>query len=234
MDSLTQRLSFVTSVKTINQELCLLRNYDNPHQPVPDAEEWELWEALRATSAANTYFQEHRKGQYRYVDGALKGNNPVYQVMMEADELWDRPDAVMVSIGTGEKTPAPIEGNIFKLASTLTKALINPGDTDIRFRRDYPILVDRDLAYRFSVPKLGHVKLHDFKSIPIVKKDTELFFRETSMTEYVQRCSDKVRAFSAKGGLGMRIIEPRRLANLTQEEKGTDSNRIFLDLSNSE
>ncbi|CAM1511722.1 Fc.00g092350.m01.CDS01 [Cosmosporella sp. VM-42] len=231
---------FVTTVCANNQELCLLRNYDNPYQSAPGAEEWEIWEALRATSAANTYFKHHQKGNFEYLDGAIKGNNPIYQVMMEAEELWDEPEAIMVSIGTGEKTLAPIQGNIIKLAQTLTKTLINPGDTDRKFRRDYRVMDDRDLVYRFSVPKLGHVKLEDYKSMRTVIEDTELFVREASMMDYLQRCSGKVKEFTTTDGSGQGVSGSRGLLSLTREEKeylqllhanagDYDSQRISID-----
>lgn len=155
-----------------------------------------------------------------YLDGALKANNPVYQVMMEADELWDDPAAVMVSIGTGEKTPAPIQGNIMKLARTLTKTLINPGDTDKHFRRDHKFMADNDLIYRFNVPRLGHVKLEDYRSIPAVIRDTRSHFNNTPMAETVKTCSDKIKYTLATEFCNPAFVKSRKASDLSPEEKG--------------
>lgn len=210
--------SFVTTVQADDQELCLLRSYENQYQPPSNLDEWELWEALRATSAANTYFKEHSRGNVRYLDGALKANNPVFQVLAEARELWDDPEVLMVSIGTGEKAPAPIQGNIIALAKTLTKTLLNTGDTEKRFRREHKSMVDDGLIYRFSVPSLGRVKMENYRAIPAVIQETGRFMGELSELTQLMACSNKIQymlSIDYKEG----ETEPVRLVDLSKEEK---------------
>ncbi|KAF7559636.1 hypothetical protein G7046_g4511 [Stylonectria norvegica] len=218
---------FVTSVRVEDQELCLLRSYDNPQQPLPSETDWELWEALRATSAANTYFKEHRKGNSGFLDGALKSNNPIYSVMAEANELWDMPEVLMVSIGTGQKNAAPIQGNIMKLAKTLTKTLINPADTDRNFRRAHRKLAENGFLYRFNVPSLGHVKLEDYKSIPSVILETERYLTEVLMLNDVKKCSQRVREILTPEPVSVEKPDTAKLTDLTQDEKGKKVSNVI-------
>ncbi|KAF5622001.1 calcium-independent phospholipase A2 [Fusarium sp. NRRL 52700] len=67
--------------------------------------DFKIWEAARATSAAPTFFQPfvHPKTKRSYVDGALMHNNPVSLAYSEVDKIWPgslAPD-IILSIGTG-------------------------------------------------------------------------------------------------------------------------------------
>ncbi|KAI8236273.1 Vegetative incompatibility protein HET-E-1 [Colletotrichum sp. SAR 10_99] len=79
---------FVATVRADDEELLLLRSYVNKQQPDVHSAKFEMWEALRATSAASTYFKEYRRGNEGYVDGAFKSNNPIFEVHHEAADLW--------------------------------------------------------------------------------------------------------------------------------------------------
>jgi len=62
-------------------------------------------EAVRATTAAPTFFKAVEFGEptkQRYLDGGLRCNNPILQVVEEAKILFrDRPISCVVSLGTG-------------------------------------------------------------------------------------------------------------------------------------
>src|ERR1700690_2286849 len=68
----------------------------------------EIWEAARATSAAPTFFKRIRIGEKgleeEFVDGGLGCNNPIRQVLEEAEIAFGpgRRIACIVSIGTGQ------------------------------------------------------------------------------------------------------------------------------------
>lgn len=67
-----------------------------------------IWQAARATSAAPTFFKRIRIGQKgleeEFVDGGLGCNNPVKQVLEEAEAVFgsDRCVACIISIGCGQ------------------------------------------------------------------------------------------------------------------------------------
>lgn len=79
----------------------ILKTYD------ANDRETQIWQALRATSAAPTFFEEMKMGSPKltYLDGGMGFNNPAMEVDYEAKSLWeDRSIGVAVSIGTGLQT----------------------------------------------------------------------------------------------------------------------------------
>jgi patatin-like phospholipase/acyl hydrolase len=69
---------FVCAVQGSNSDSVVIRSYQNA------TGEWDelypmckIWEAARATSAASTFFDPIKIGHQRYVDGALRYNNPI-------------------------------------------------------------------------------------------------------------------------------------------------------------
>ncbi|KAM7188967.1 hypothetical protein V8F33_010301 [Rhypophila sp. PSN 637] len=67
--------------------------------------DFKIWQAARATSAAQTYFEpyKHKPTSKVYVDGAIVRNNPVRVALEEERRIWGaelRPD-IVVSIGSG-------------------------------------------------------------------------------------------------------------------------------------
>ena len=84
-------------------------------------------EAALATSAATSFFEPVTIGNYKYVDGALGANNPVYHINREASKVWDSEGSAMhkimkcfISIGTGNPGMRSIEESAYGfLANTL-------------------------------------------------------------------------------------------------------------------
>ncbi|KAK0734363.1 hypothetical protein B0T26DRAFT_67305 [Lasiosphaeria miniovina] len=95
---------------------CLIANYNrNPMQGSRNADyleredqqrrDFKIWQAARATSAAQTYFEPYRHEPTKkvYEDGAIVRNNPVTVALEEEKRIWSseiRPD-IVVSIGSG-------------------------------------------------------------------------------------------------------------------------------------
>ena len=77
-----------------------------------------IWEAARATSAAPTFFKPIEIGmpflEERFIDGGLRCNNPVAEVIAEAHTLWpDRKVACLISLGTGQASTISIPSSTF-------------------------------------------------------------------------------------------------------------------------
>ncbi|KAK1515211.1 uncharacterized protein CCOS01_13404 [Colletotrichum costaricense] len=183
---------FVTTVQTDDNELLLLRSYETRQELDKHSKQFQLWEALRATSAATTYFKEYRRGNAGYLDGALKSNNPIFQVRQEARDQWPDREAFLISIGTGTKPSVPLRGNLIHLARTLTKLVTETEETWNRFKGSHKEMLKDSLLFRYSVPELGGVDLGNHKLMGMVRTNTERHLREAATEKYVTACAKKI------------------------------------------
>ncbi|KAH0443799.1 ankyrin repeat protein [Colletotrichum camelliae] len=176
-----------------DEELLLLRSYVNKQQPDVHSAKFEMWEALRATSAASTYFKEYRRGNEEgYVDGAFKSNNPIFEVHHEAADLWPGRDVFLISIGTGTKPSTPLGGHVVKLVRSMTKLATATEGSWIRFHRTHKQLAEDNRLFRFSAPGIGEVDLGNYKMIGNVAMRTETYLRDTTTARDIARCSKEM------------------------------------------
>jgi predicted acylesterase/phospholipase RssA len=74
----------------------------------------KIWQALRATSAAPTFFEEISFGcpKITYIDGGLGYNSPCVEIDSQAKSIWEgRSVGCVVSIGTGLQTIPSVQNN---------------------------------------------------------------------------------------------------------------------------
>jgi predicted acylesterase/phospholipase RssA len=122
----------------------ILSTYD------PNDRETRIWEALRATSAAPTFFEEMTFGTPRvtYLDGAMGFNNPTAEVDYAAKSIWSgRAIGIIVSIGTGLQTIPSVKpvaswlpfglGTDIALASALASMATGTARVDNEMQRMY-------------------------------------------------------------------------------------------------
>ncbi|XP_072242271.1 calcium-independent phospholipase A2-gamma-like [Leuresthes tenuis] len=92
----------------------------------------QLWQAIRATSAAPGYFQEFALGNDLHQDGGLLINNPTALAIHESKCLWpNTPLECVVSLGTGRfETPGKNSATITSLKTKLTNVISSATDTE--------------------------------------------------------------------------------------------------------
>ncbi|XP_024137252.1 calcium-independent phospholipase A2-gamma isoform X1 [Oryzias melastigma] len=92
----------------------------------------QLWQAIRATSAAPGYFQEFTLGGDLHQDGGLLINNPTALAIHECKCLWPgTPVECVVSLGTGRfETPGKNNATYTSLKTKLTNVISSATDTE--------------------------------------------------------------------------------------------------------
>ncbi|MEG4494845.1 patatin-like phospholipase family protein [Microcoleus sp. D3_18_C4] len=81
---------------------------DKPHYFTKESEDWLVWQAARATSAAPSFFpvaEFNKSGQAsKFIDGGVFINNPALNLYYKAKEMNPQKQIILVSLGTGEAT----------------------------------------------------------------------------------------------------------------------------------
>ncbi|XP_050929192.1 calcium-independent phospholipase A2-gamma isoform X1 [Lates calcarifer] len=92
----------------------------------------QLWQAIRATSAAPGYFQEFTLGNDLHQDGGLLINNPTALAVHECKCLWpNTPLECVVSLGTGRfENPGKNSTTYTSLKTKLTNVISSATDTE--------------------------------------------------------------------------------------------------------
>ncbi|XP_037307664.2 calcium-independent phospholipase A2-gamma-like [Pungitius pungitius] len=113
----------------------VFRNYNllpGMRSPYLGGSQHQLWQAIRATSAAPGYFQEFKLGNDLHQDGGLLINNPTALAIHECKCLWpDTPLECVVSLGTGRfETPGNNNTTHTSLKTKLTNVISSATDTE--------------------------------------------------------------------------------------------------------
>ncbi|CAI5503108.1 unnamed protein product [Closterium sp. Naga37s-1] len=106
----------------------------------------QLWQAIRASSAAPYYFDDFAVGPHRWQDGAIFANNPTIVAVREARLLWpDLPLDCVVSLGCGSAPPKLRGRPGWRVADTgqvLAEAATSVEQADLAFESVMPMLPD--------------------------------------------------------------------------------------------
>lgn len=179
----------LTSLKNALGLPRILSTYD------PNDRTTRIWEALRATSAAPTFFEEMQFGtpKVTYLDGGVGFNNPCAEVDYAAKALWEgRSIGVIVSVGTGLQSLSSVKkasvwlpfglGTDVSLATALAGMATSTARVDNEMRRMYN---NSDTKYyRFDVDRgLANISLEQWM------KEDEM----ASLTEQYMADGEQVR-----------------------------------------
>ncbi|KAK3369723.1 acyl transferase/acyl hydrolase/lysophospholipase [Lasiosphaeria ovina] len=144
--------SFVCTTRVETASATLLRSYRSPDD---DGFDYNIWEAIRATSAAPIYFDaiEFGKPPEKYYDGGIRNNNPINHAFWETYAIWGR-DA---NIGFG------IFGHQIVRACTeiATQTEQTAADFIRNHQHQYPV---NQSYFRFNIPHgLKEIQLDEWQ-----------------------------------------------------------------------
>lgn len=196
--------SFVCVTNRDLYDIVLVRNYDAPGSASLPA---TLCQAALATSAAPGYFDPVAIRGRHFVDGALGANNPVEQVEAEASDLWSPESTAVqrlvkcfVSLGTGSRSPKPVERSLSKfLSKTLPRIVTERHHTALKFMARWKQPYKEKRYFRFEVDQgLQDTKLHHYKSNDLIEAATERHLRDPTHKSEILYCAQNL---SSKKGL---------------------------------
>ncbi|XP_076468723.1 calcium-independent phospholipase A2-gamma-like [Babylonia areolata] len=136
-DPLVPKMSAIsTLMNTPRMKNFVFRNYNLPpstYSSYPGSCIHELWQVIRASSAAPGYYEDFPLGDYVHSDGGLSVNNPTAMAVHESRLLW--PNEVIqcvVSLGTGRFEPILelMGSNKVSLREKVTKIVDSATDTE--------------------------------------------------------------------------------------------------------
>ena len=169
----------------------------------------KIWEVARATSAAPTFFLPIKIRGVTYGDGGTGWNNPTYEAINEAHDLWpDRPIGCLVSLGTGVENPAQLMadsrpastgviGSIFsRVAPTLDfkRAVAEYCVTCLtsceKIHQEVSTNLDRNRLvgryFRLNVPGIGSIGLQEWKKLEDIRTLAEDYMRTGEVRDIKQ------------------------------------------------
>ncbi|KAI8936055.1 hypothetical protein NX059_007556 [Plenodomus lindquistii] len=144
--------SFVCAIRTEINKPVRLRSYTTAESV--DEVDCTIWEAARATSAASSFFSHIDIQGQRFTDGATECNNPIEDVVEEADDIWVHSHARMariLSIGTGRPNMEAFGENLLEVGKTLVRLSTDAEQSAERFQRLARERGLEDVYYRFKV-----------------------------------------------------------------------------------
>ena len=153
----------------------------------------EIWEAARATTAAPTFFEriyisDGGQAAEEYIDGGIRCNNPVQEVMDEAKNVFGdkRRIGCIVSIGTGDPgviglaKPGTLQNLV--VPTQLIDVLVNIAtDCNLTADRLARRFVSRmGVYFRFNVTHgAGQIALYEWEKMGEVSTHTKSYMADS-------------------------------------------------------
>lgn len=158
----------------------------------------KIWEAARATSAASSFFDPITIGDFEesFVDGATGANNPVYELWVEAQDIWplgSLEDKVkcLVSMGTGVPSLAPFKNDLMGIGKSLLAIATESEKTAERFSRDKSRLDKTQRYYRFNVLRgLEDIGLEESQRKNAIIAATDRYIESQAVFKQMTACAD--------------------------------------------
>jgi hypothetical protein len=209
----------------VNAGPTLFKTYDVE----PAWKDCKIWEVVRATSAATTFFDPIRTGRdgIAFVDAGFGYNNPCEILCQEADKaIPGKQTSCIVSIGTGLKGAVGVNSKPFTLLRALVSMATNSRAVDARLQEAFG--AEQPQKYwRFDENVgIGEIKMDDWRKLQAIAGHTHNYLNAFATTTAINHCADAL--IAAKPGLLTRrtrvevdmhgALQPKLVA-LTEEEE---------------
>ncbi|KAM0274867.1 hypothetical protein ACHAQH_007792 [Verticillium albo-atrum] len=161
----------VCVTRSITSKVDVIRNYTSKH-PTQQNYKCAIWEAAAATAAAPMFFRSVTlKTGEEWVDGAMRRNNPINEVMneinRESERSWEgRAIGCALSIGTGVAQVREISNSASALIKSVVKIMTDSEDVaDAFLNSSFGQQLERSNSYfRFNVPQgMQELKLDEWR-----------------------------------------------------------------------
>lgn len=188
-DPLCPKIAIVSTI--INQSKIIPFVFRNYAEPYNRSSEYvgscrnTMFEAVRASAAAPTVFEEFKIGDLMHQDGGLVVNNPTAIALHEATTLWPEESvSCVVSIGTGRYEPIiTIDETVESSKSSswkliFTKILESATDTEA-VHRILNDLLPEDTYFRLNPHMSRLMTMDEISELKILEleKDTKMYCR---------------------------------------------------------
>ncbi|CAE6521084.1 unnamed protein product [Rhizoctonia solani] len=165
-----------------------------------------IWEAARATSDAPYFFKPmvvkprldiDRHFEIDYIDGGLRLNNPINQLLREASQQFpNRKVRLILSLGTGARNtiqlpragfiPKPQWYTVFQLHKKI--ALNCEKHHQVIERRFTQFRQGPNVYFRFNVDRgMRHIGLEEWTMLKQIKENTEVYTNDVSVDPRINR-----------------------------------------------
>ncbi|KAF8534124.1 acyl transferase/acyl hydrolase/lysophospholipase, partial [Trichophaea hybrida] len=195
---------FVCATRAASSDSEMLRNYETTAIEQHDFL-CTIIEAGMATAATPLLFPPVKLQQSGavFVDGSLRRNSPIEEVINESDRIWPGPTiGCVISIGTGRSAQTAIDGSLSKLPGACIKAALgaqNKAEEFIKSRTGRE-LYESSKYFRFNVEEgLQHLKLDECRNFELIDASTVRYLKLSEVAAQITRCARSLASTDAQG-----------------------------------
>ncbi|XP_056645439.1 calcium-independent phospholipase A2-gamma-like [Diorhabda sublineata] len=186
----------------------------------------KVWEAVRASAAAPTYFEEFKLGNMLHQDGGILVNNPTAVAIHEAKLLWPTtPIQCVISFGTGRTAPNPVSSSAGDKEEIITNsswkkkffAIIDSATDTEGVHTMLSDLLPANVYYRLNpyLTEMLDIAEIDPNKLEQLKRDALMYLRRNE-----DKFHDAVKATNHKKGYAQKTLD---WFNLKKEMYGLTS-----------
>lgn len=190
---------FVCTTSKETSDTVVLTSYYTQRWGTDMLNKTKIWEAARATSAATSFFDPMTIGSETFVDGATGANNPIQELIIEANNLWNkkRPSwriednlQCVVSVGTGIPSLMPFGDKLWDVPQTLLAIATDTERTAEKWQRSHDTLFREKRAFRFNVISgLENIGLEDAKRQGEILAATKRYIALQNVLDQMNDCA---------------------------------------------